>query len=115
MRIERNWFSRQFLKLNNWYIRGKRAGEYSNGQALGAKGEIPAVPSAFLLIKDLEITGNWDTRDLAVINQALGLGPFDLSDKQIDGTKIKVPGMQIIGWVCEVVPFIPAKDDPNMI
>jgi hypothetical protein len=40
------------------------------------------------------------------------LGPFSLINSSFDKNELTAPGMQVIGWFCQVVPVLPPMADP---
>ncbi len=114
--IDRPWLFQAFLALPNWYVPGYPAGAFSSGADTDAAGIFPAIPVAAIVIKDLQISASWTTTDAQAAQQALNLGPFSLVDSafdQITGT-LTCSGMQIIGWVCQIMPFLPPQDAPSV-
>lgn len=75
----------------------------------------------------MQISADWGKEDSEAIQKSLstkasfGWGPFSVSGSygkdssskkfasEFDGTTISNPGLQIIGWVCSVIPNSPPK------
>lgn len=129
--IRRRWMNPALFSLSGWSVAGRGAGGYSNGQASGNSGVFPLLPTAFLVARDIQISGSWSTSDLQTASQSfssrgsVGWGPFSLSgsysnssssrrfNSTFDGTTITVPGIQIIGWISAIQPFSPPSGGPS--
>lgn len=84
-------------------------------------------PVAFIVARDIEITANFTKEDLEIIKQSasaetkVSYGPFSIggsykygnekehSELEVSDGKLRVPGMQIIGWVSRVMPPSPKR------
>ncbi len=82
---------------------------------------------SFIVISNLEITATWSDFDKDQINKAVsggidvGWGLFSLSASYSSNSsnekvkfdeataKLTVPGVQIVGWVCNIVPLSPPQ------
>jgi hypothetical protein len=82
-------------------------------------------PVAFVVAKDISIKANFSHEEEEHIKESLktavsvGYGPFSIGgsygygktednfDSNFQNGEIKVPGMQIIGWISKVVPNSP--------
>jgi hypothetical protein len=91
---------------------------------------MPYVPTAILVSRNVEISGQVSDVDTTFHNDhtsasgSLGWGPFAIGghyeedhtrntfDAKIDANGITIPGYQIIGWYCEVLPKSP---DPDLV
>ena len=60
-----------------------------------------------LVIKNLQISG-WSSADLDALTQSASLGPFSFAGgKEVVSGTLTAPGLQVIGWVCDLVPPLP--------
>jgi hypothetical protein len=141
MRVElrRPWLSTALLGLEGVNMRGVKRGGYSDGKRNSTKTQqrMPLITTAMIVAKDIRIQGAWEQDDVdsfsAVIGAAgkFGLGPISVKvplELNIEGnyegkkewlrrqfnktnTELKVDGMQIIGFINQVVPLSPAAGD----
>jgi hypothetical protein len=92
---------------------------------------MPYVPTAILVSRNVQISGqvsDVDTtyhHDHTSASGSLGWGPFAIGghyeedhmkntfDAIVDANGITIPGYQIIGWYCEVLPKSPNPDLVN--
>jgi hypothetical protein len=126
--ILRPWFDGAFLNMDGWdlgaaYPKGKvSTGDLSTA---GVSAALPLLPTAFVVARNIKITGNFGSQDQAFAQSStstgvsVGYGPFQLSGNYAAGDQsgsfasnfqsggITVPGMQIIGWVNQIVPLCP--------
>ena len=125
--IMRPWFSESLFRLGSWSNNMFTAGGISNGKidSTNASNYIPMYPLAFIVAKEITVKANFSHEEEEHIKESIkasasvGWGPFSISGsygygKTEDNLKsdfqngeIKVPGMQIIGWVSKVVPYSP--------
>ncbi len=112
--ITRPWLSQPFLNARGWFLPGFAAGEISTGGGADNTGIFPALPVACIVAKDLRIAASWTNDDASIIEQAMALGPFALLGREIDGVSgaLTLNGMQIIGWICQVMPLLPPLGAP---
>jgi hypothetical protein len=104
--IDRLWFYNPYLQIHNWYISGFQAGEATKA--------FPAMPIAVLLVRNLRIQSNWQAQELQSVQSSVALGPFSLVGRSIEqgtGTIVQ-PGMQVMAWVCQVMPALPPSSAP---
>lgn len=131
VQINRPWINGLIFRMKGWYLNGQAKGGISNGTLENnSSGTLPLIPTAFIVAREIEITANWSTRDKSHVENnisgkaSVGWGPFavngsyshgnsaDYFNSTFDGNTLKIPGMQIIGWVNEIVPFSsPLGDD----
>ncbi|MGC1310503.1 MAG: hypothetical protein WA885_25000, partial [Phormidesmis sp.] len=111
VRVQRPWLSHSLLQTKGWYVPGYEAGEFSNG-TLDNKGLFPALPISFIVVKDLTISG-WSQSEFKHVEKAMALGPFSLIDRKLSEQSLTWRGMQVIGWISQVMPFMPPLSDPN--
>jgi hypothetical protein len=125
--INRPWFSESLFRLGSWSNNMLKKGEISNGKidSSNASNYIPMYPVAFIIAKDISIKAGFSQEEEEHIKQSLktsasvSYGPFSIGgsygygrtedklDSNFQNGEIKVPGMQIIGWVSKVVPYSP--------
>jgi hypothetical protein len=111
--IQRQWMDSTIFRLPGWSIGGLVAGSISNGRTDSNPGILPLLPVAFIAVKDVSISGAWSDSDKAAASAALSggtiasFGPFVLTGAVFDGATLKVPGIMIIAWICEVMPTLP--------
>jgi hypothetical protein len=124
--VRRPWLMLSVLKLRGWHFAGQPAGSFSTGQVDINPGSFPLLPTAFIAIRDLRISGTWGKNDRSIAELAaagtgntVAFGPFALSGKygtdqagsiynaKFDGQTLTVDGLQILGWINQVVPFSP--------
>lgn len=118
--IERDWLYQPLLdKAELWYALTMKAGEYSSGENSSAnKGLLRCIPKAMIVVKDVAISASWSDADKKSADSAYGFGCFNISNSQpinsSTSNQLMAPGIQIIAWVCEVLPKLPLNDDPGM-
>ncbi|MGH1433315.1 MAG: hypothetical protein ACRBG0_02545 [Lewinella sp.] len=127
--IIRPWFSESIFRLGNWSNNiSPDKGSISNGKidSSNAGGYIPMYPVAFIVAKDIRIKADWSHEDKEIISRAVSgkasvsYGPFATGTASYDhksgssafnadfqNGEIKIPGMQIIGWVSRLTPSSP--------
>lgn len=112
--IDRDWLLQTFLNLPNWYVQGYPSGAFSNGTIQNNSGVFPVLPIACLVVKDLQLSAQWTQEDLTSIQQAASLGPFSLAGRSLDSssTTLTASGMQVIGWISQVMPLLPPAAPP---
>lgn len=136
--ISRPWLDGQVFKMGTWSL-SKAAGEnykVSFGKEMtpgyaGPLGTMPLVPTAMILARNVKITGAFSAEEQNVLqtsmknNTSVGWGPFSLGGKvngnanvdysktdksfTFNGTTIQFAEMQVIGFICEVLPETPVK------
>lgn len=127
--IRRPWLTYNLLGTKGWslgnlYTRGK----ISNGtKANQSNSVMPLLPLSFVVVKDVWISASWSRTDWDLIKSRTGggggfaIGPFSISGSYahsrsketfnsncVDGN-IWVPGVQIIGYISQVVPYCPGS------
>lgn len=126
--IRRSWLLLSILKLAGWRMASQSAGSLSSGRIDNNPGSFPLLPTAFIAIRDLEIRGTWSQKDRTIAEMAtsgsgvVGFGPFALSGKygsdqagatftaKFDGQTLSASGLQILGWINQVIPYSPPLD-----
>ena len=114
------------LRELGWSTDAFAPGSLSNGRKDQAAGAIfPLLPTSFIAVRNLTVSARWGRKDQSLITSklggslSLGYGPFALSgnfghgstdktfNSEFDGTTISNSGLQIIGWINQVVPESP--------
>jgi hypothetical protein len=115
--LQRPWFNTSLFTFSNmWYSLSLQENYFSNGiKDNSNNGILKCIPTAMILIKNLKITAAWTDDDKSNAKNSIGLGVFNLNNSQFIDNALITPGMQIIGWMCEVLPKLPAQGDPNII
>lgn len=126
--IDRPWMNQLLYDVGGWSI-GKAGGKgsISNGTKVQDEKMMPILPTAFIAVRDLEITAKWGKEDYDLITSKLetkasfGWGPFRVSGNyesssrdmthttKFDGTTIKSDGLQIVGWINTVLHESPPE------
>lgn len=121
--IYRPWLHEFIFAMNGWYVDGKPQGGISTGAlANNTNSLLPLIPTAFIVARDIAITADFTSEDKQHIASAtsgsasVGWGPFSVSGNYshseshdtfkstFDGGTLKIPGIQIIAWLSEIVP-----------
>jgi len=125
--IRRPWLTYNLLGTKGWNLGNLYSkGQVSNGSKVGQQNSVmPLLPTGFVVAKDIIISATWSKSDLDLIKSktsaggGFGIGPFSIGgsyahsrsketfSSAIAGGKITVPGVQIIGFLSQVVPFNP--------
>lgn len=116
--IERDWmYQPLFDKAGLWYALTMKAGDFSTGEnAATNKGLLRCIPKAMIVVKDVTITASWSATDKQMASSSYGFGCFNISGSQPinSNNQLIAPGIQIIAWICEVLPKLPLNDDPGL-
>ncbi len=116
IRVEvlRTWFDPLLLSMNEWFIDGFSKGAITT--------TMPIFPTAFVVARNVTITANFSQSDkdhIASMNKASasgGWGPFSVSGSyshsstsdtftsSFDGGSLKLPGLQVIAFLCAETP-----------
>jgi uncharacterized membrane protein YgcG len=129
VRIFRPWLYEFIFRMPGWFIDAYKKGRISNGKLQGNENAfIPLIPVAFIVARDITITADFSTQDRSHIESSIsastriGWGPFsvgghyshseshDYFHSTFDGGTLKIPGIQIVAWISEIVPFSPPLD-----
>lgn len=126
--IVRPWFSPEFLTNRGWTLKQGANWPHDDGASDGGKppkGQLPAYATVALFIKDLQIESEDFEKHFSEHRETIqagfsgGWGPFSFSgsysrssggtDLKVDSQKgrISVGGMQLIGFLCRLVPKSP--------
>ena len=137
--INRPWLDTLLFRLKNWFIPGQEAGTVSKGTGNTISASLadadslwlPAIPSQLILVKNLFISNSKFQEAYEASHSSLssggsfGWGPFSISGhysrEEDNVTKdtyeghngLRVKGVQIIGWVNEVIPLSPKIAQPG--
>jgi hypothetical protein len=110
--FSRPWLSATFLNAANWYIPGLQSGDCGSGKYESSALPFAFLPAKFIVVKDLNITAQWSEEDRKYINNSASFGPFWV-EKESNSNTLKHPGMQILAWLCQVMPVLPPVSDPG--
>lgn len=127
--ITRPWFDPEFLATNRgWTLRQGAEWPYDDLVSDGGdppNGRLPAYATVALFIKDLVIESEDFARHFSEHRESIsvgasgGWGPFSFSGSynrtsggtsisyQRDGARITVEGMQLVGFLCRLLPLTP--------
>ena len=125
--IRRPWLTFNLLGTKGWNLGNLYAkGKVSNGSKVNqGASAMPLLPTSFVVVKDVVISANWSKADLDLIKSktsgggGFSIGPFSIGgsyahshsketfSSAITGGTIRVPGVQIIGVISQVVPLCP--------
>jgi len=114
--LDRPWFNTSFFHYANmWFCLSLKENFFSSGTKDETNtGVLKCIPTAMILIKDLRISAAWTDDDKTNAANSIGLGFFNINKSEFINNELVTPGMQIIGWMCEVMPKIPAISDPSI-
>lgn len=115
VQVKRPWLSTAYLLSRGWYIPGYKAGELSTGTAGSNDGIFAALPIGFIVVRDLKISANWTDAEFKTASESMAFGPFSTLGLKVDkaSSSLVVDGMQIVGWICQVMPVLPPNADPE--
>lgn len=139
--IKRPWLDTSLLNLKNWFLMGDyKKGCISNGtmsQELPQNAIeptfLPSIVTSLVLIKDLSIRwrnwkADWDSHtETASASTSVGWGPFAVHGSyshhnqqrdftaDAEGESLKIPGIQLIGYVSTINPLSPAIDSSQFV
>lgn len=125
--IRRPWLTFNLLGTKGWNLGNLYSkGQLSTGTKAGQDNSVlPLLPTSFVVVKDVVISASWSKTDLDLIKSqtsaggGFSIGPFSIGgtyasshSKQtyssaITGGTIRVPGVQIIGVISQIVPYGP--------
>ncbi|MGH1417073.1 MAG: hypothetical protein ACRBB0_26555 [Pelagimonas sp.] len=133
--IERPWLSSSLFNLSGWNELGQPAGWISKGSlsgiaaalTAGDKQDMPVVPTAFVIVKNLTVTANWTAQDSSALTTATSasggyhFGPFHAggssssgsshhtSNSTFSGGTLSMPDPQIVAFVNHITPMSPPE------
>ena len=125
--IRRPWLTFNLLGTKGWnlgnlFSRGKVS---AGGKANQGSSVMPLLPTSFVVVKDVMISASWSKSDVDLIKSktsgggGFAIGPFSIGgtyassrSKQtysaaFTGGTLRVPGVQIIGVISQIVPLCP--------
>jgi hypothetical protein len=125
--IRRPWLNFSLFSTKGWNLGNLyKKGLISNGSKAGQNNAmLPLLPTAFVVARKVVISANWSKSDWELITSktsgggGFGIGPFSISGSYAHSSKketftsgmvggeITVPGVQIIGFINQVVPYCP--------
>ena len=111
------WWNDMWLRRADWYAPGVKRGEIVPGTALTARDV--GIPVALVLTKDVKISGTWTEVDKSAAASHTSIGPWQINDSHSEfhqdgnATTLAIPGIQIVGLVCQMLPTLPPIDDPD--
>lgn len=119
VRIERDWMYQPLIdKASLWYSLTNSAGDYSTGEnSVDNQGLLRCIPKAMIVVKDLNISAQWSAADIQMASSSFGFGCFNISGSApitSASQQLSAPGVQVIAWICEVLPKLPLNSDPGM-
>ncbi len=124
--IQRPWFNPLIFGMKNWYVTGKDINGISSGDRANLTGDMPLVPTGFVVCRNVKISADFSDKDKQVITDSHkaeasgGWGPFTISAKygydatksksssKFDGSTLQLPGLQVIAWVSAITKPSPA-------
>lgn len=109
VRITRDWLFWPLLHDTGWYVPGLSRGDVTRP---GAAGALTWLPTAMLVIRNLRITADWSSEDVAASEAATNFGPFTVTEKITNGV-LANPAMQVVGWLLESMTVLPPNDAPS--
>lgn len=123
--LVRPWFDGNIFRMEGWHNDAYPSGKISSGKFDDVNAAMPLVPTGFVIVKNVEIKGDFKGEDEFFAKQSttggasIGYGPFRLGGHYSEGDSqhtfnskyengtITIPGMQIIGFISEVIPYSP--------
>ena len=125
--IRRPWGSFQLLNTSTWNLQNLyKKGKISNGTKNNQDGSVmPLLPTSFVVVRNVQIKADWAKSDFDFLKTttnaggSVGIGPFSIGGSYASshshqtfmsafaGSSIIVPGVQIIGWISQIVPPCP--------
>jgi hypothetical protein len=130
--LSRTWMNPLVLSSRGWRFLAGTSGPLSTGgdifNDVVPTGQMTVIPTAAILSKDLQIKGTFDKTVVESMNQkiaakaSVGFGPFTIagqfnmenhsgSEKGTIATNtISAPDIQLMAFVCEVLPQCPNPD-----
>ncbi|GGP24892.1 hypothetical protein [Silvimonas amylolytica] len=111
--VSRPWLEAAFIVEPGWFLPGERAGSWSLGKYDPVPQRFGYLPAKLLVIRNLKISATWSPQDISNVESgAAAIGPFSLLGSRFESGNITVPGMQAVGWFCQIMPALPPTPDP---
>lgn len=107
--VARAWIHNAFLDSKLWFIPGQPSGSLSANDGHG----MPALPTGFVVLKNLLITAPWTPADITNLEQSIQFGPFLIDSTVINGA-IGHAGLQVVGWILQHMPDLPPMGDVTL-
>ena len=131
VRIYRPWLNDLIFRMNAWFVDAIDKNGISNGQLQGNEhGALALIPTAFVVGREIAIEADFSTEDKTHVEKSIsgsasvGWGPFRVSGNYahssskdtfkstFDGGTLRIPGIQVLGWISEIVPASPPQNAP---
>jgi len=106
--INRPWYFGPFVDDKTWYIPGKYEGQLTTFDSKSTNWTL--LPVGLIVIKDLVISGQWSSQDIA--NFKTQFGPFMVTADS--GNRLVYAGIQVIGWFLDKMPPLPPIGDDSL-
>lgn len=137
--VNRPWLDTLMFDLGNWFLVGDgKKGQISTGKMdqvfpmnKGADTWLPIIPKKLIIIRNLKITSKQFVESYEALKKdvgvggSVGFGPWKLSssysnsssssryEAEKEGESLIVRGVQIIGWISNLVQLSPKIDAPK--
>lgn len=134
--VKRPWLDTSLLNLKNWFLMGDYKKHCISNGTMGQHLPpglleptfLPSVVTSLILVKDVSIKwddwkSQWQSASSSMSTGAsVGFGPFAVSGKyerrneqrdfvcDSDGEALRIPGIQLVGYVSAINPACPAVD-----
>ena len=124
VRIMRPWYNPLLFSMKDWWVNGYDAG------GLSADTVMPLVPTSFVVARNVAITANFSAQDQSHFAEStsastsVGWGPFSVSGSYshsdsndsfhstFDGGTLRLPGLQVLAFICTALPSAPPLSKP---
>ncbi|KQV42855.1 hypothetical protein [Massilia sp. Root335] len=116
--IRRPWLSTQLLNLENWFVPTFAKGSLASGTGEDEKKLLEVLPIACVLVRNATIRATQcSEEDRRHASIASHMGPIAMLGRSIDSSSdevlIRIPGKQLVGWICQVMPALPPSNAPT--
>ncbi|WP_147127657.1 hypothetical protein [Shimia ponticola] len=119
VQIKRPWFNPLLFSMNDWWVDGFNKNGISDGLN-PPSGALPLIPTGMIVARNVSITADFSSEDKSFVANSIkteasgGWGPFSVSGSyshsdskstfasKFDGGTLKLPGLQVIGWVSAI-------------
>jgi hypothetical protein len=111
VRFDRPWWDEVFVSSQGWKMFGFEAGDVASGSVRTPSELITLITIGMVVVKNLIITATWSADDKGALARATSIGPFCIAGSKFDNSNgtLTRPGMQAVGWLCQVPPSIPPR------